>query len=375
MASSPDHCVDAVLSEIDRLPASMRETLAAGLVAQLGAPTGLAPRAKERLDRILAGLLPGLTLDSRRDLAKRIIGASCDLPEAIGAIETDLALKAALIADLPASRGPADGKAAQALLDTARSVETWLMAQRPDLTPAAIELFAAAGGAPTARAIAANHALRLPPHVFAALIRRAAGDPALLSALARRTDLASGQVRELIGMAQADLQPRLNEALAQAAAREARQAATDAAIAKERQLRPKTAADETTVEVRAAFRAGSRSLAETVTLLGRTDRVLPAMDILTVLLGLDHDAVLAAVGQVDVEPFEAIGRAAMLGEEAYLALIGGLHRRWRKPMPDRRFLMGRYGRLEQATISARLAALAPREEELGPVEQVLLDIP
>ena len=101
------------------------------------------------------------------------------------------------------------------------------------------------------------------------------------------------------------------------------------------------------------------SLSEAVTLLAVTDRVLPAVESLGEALGITRDALVATLARGRLEPFEALGRAVALNEHVHVSLVEAICRRWRRTAPDRRSILGRYGRVTEAMIDAELRPLKP----------------
>ncbi|QCI64983.1 DUF2336 domain-containing protein [Phreatobacter stygius] len=376
MPSSLDSSVESVLVAIDRLPAEAQQALVADILEQMGT-TGrrLSSRARAQLDHIVAHLLPRVPIAGRLDFARDFGALDYDLPAIAAAVEADGALIAEIMRAEAGTELAADGPAVRLLGQTRRFLDMRIIAARADLTAEAAEALAEAGDARTIRALASNCRAPLPARALNLMLARASHDRALQEHLCARTDLDGEQVRRLVGLISDQLKARLYEKLDRAVVTAARQSASDATSAKARRLRLDHGSEMTTQEVRDAVQAGALSLGEAVTLLSATDRALPAMDMLTVMLDLDHDAVLATLGRTRIEPFEAIARALGLDEQVYLTLIAAIHRRWRKPMPDPRFLLGRYRCLEDSAVDARLAPLHRRDDDIGTVEQFLIDIP
>jgi uncharacterized protein (DUF2336 family) len=356
MLPSLENPVEQVLAAVGQLPPLAQQALVSSILAQFG-PDQPRPsmRAQERLDRIVAHLLPPMAIAQRAHFARSFGALDLDLPRTFAAIDQD----EELVAEISQSHRIADASTIRTLGKHRRFIDMRIMAGREDLSPEAMEALAEAGDARTVRTLAANPNLALPPKALERLVTRASHDATLQETLCARPDLSTEDARRLAAVVPDSMKPKLYEKLDKATVEEAQKSASDAIPAKVRRMRLEQDRHITTEDIRKAVKAGSMSLSEAITLLAVTDRVLPAIEFLGSTLGLDRDALVNALGRGKLEPFEAMSRAVALNEHVHVSLIEAMCRRWRRTTLDRRSILGRYGRVTEAMIDAELRPLRP----------------
>ncbi|MBL8569538.1 MAG: DUF2336 domain-containing protein [Phreatobacter sp.] len=356
MLPSLENPVEQVLAAVDQMTPQMQQALVGSILAQFG-PDRLRPsiRAQERLDRIVAHLLPPMAIAERAHFARAFGALDLDLPRTFAAIDKD----EELVSEISQSHRIADAATIRTLGKHRRFIDMRIMAGRDDLSAEAAETLAEAGDARTVRHLAANARLELSPRARERLVTRASHDHALQEQLCARRDLGLDDARRLAAVVPDSMKPLLYEKLDKAAVEEAQKSASDAIPAKVRRMRLEQDTHIATEDVRRAVQAGSMSLSEAVTLLAVTDRVLPAVESLGEALGITRDALVATLARGRLEPFEALGRAVALNEHVHVSLVEAICRRWRRTAPDRRSILGRYGRVTEAMIDAELRPLKP----------------
>lgn len=359
MLPSLENPVEQVLAAVEQLTPMAQQALVASILAQFG-PDRPRPsiRAQERLDRIVAHLLPPMAIAQRAHFARGFGALDLDLPRTFATIDQD----AELVAEISQSHRIADASTIRTLGRHRRFIDMRIMAGRDDLTSEAAEALAETGDARTVRTLASNPKAVLSPKALDRLVTRASHDRILQEQLCARADLGAEDVRRLAAVIPDSLKPLLYEKLDKTIVEDAQKSASDAIRAKVRRMRLEQDTHVSTEDIRRAVKAGSMSMTEAVTLLSVTDRVLPAVELIGANLGLDRDALVAALGRGRLEPFEAMGRAVALDENVHMSLVEAMCRRWRRAAPDRRGILGRYGRVSEAMIDSELRALRPVEQ-------------
>lgn len=354
MLPSLENPLDQVLAAVDQLAPTARQILVTSILGQFG-PDRPQPsaRAQERLDRIVAHLLPAMPLALRVHFARSFGALDLDLPRTFAVIDRDHELAGEICdgQDMP------DADTIRALGRHRRFADMRLLAGRDDLSADAAEVLSEAGDARTVRALATNPKAVLTRRTVERLVTRASHDAELQQQLCARPELTTPDACRLAMTASDSVKLKLYEKLDPEAAAEVRRAA-DAAIARKlRHLRRDRHSAMATEDVRAAIKAGTLSLTEAVMVLAATDRAIPALEVMGAALGLDREKLVAAVGKARIAPFEAMGRALELDSEVFGTLADALHRRWHKAPANRRALVSRYGQIAEWAISAELAPL------------------
>ncbi len=356
MLPSLENPVEQVLAAVDQMTPQMQQALVGSILAQFG-PDRQRPsiRAQERLDRIVAHLLPPMAIAERAHFARSFGALDLDLPRTFAAIDKD----EELVSEISQSHRIADASTIRTLGKHRRFIDMRIMAGRDDLSAEAAETLAEAGDARTVRNLAANPRIALSPKALERLVTRASHDRALQEQLCARPDLGMEDARRLAAVVPDSLKPLLYEKLDKAGVEEAQKSASDAIPAKVRRMRLEQDTHIATEDIRKAASAGTMSLSEAVTLLAVTDRVLPAVEFLAGTLGIEREALVATLARGRLEPFEAMSRAVALNEHVHVSLVEAICRRWRRTAPDRRSILGRYGRVTEAMIDAELRPLKP----------------
>jgi hypothetical protein len=354
MLPSLENPVEQVLAAVDQLAPLAQQALVGSILAQFG-PDRPRPsiRAQERLDRIVAHLLPPMAIAERAHFARSFGALDLDLPRTFAAIDKD----EELVSEISQSHRIADASTIRTLGKHRRFIDMRIMAGRDDLSVEAAETLAEAGDARTVRNLAANPRVELSPKALERLVTRASHDPALQEQLCARPDLGKEDARRLAAVVPDSMKPLLYEKLDKAAVEEAQKSASDAIPAKVRRMRLEQDTHIATEDIRKAASAGTMSLSEAVTLLAVTDRVLPAVELLGSAIGIEREALVATLARGRLEPFEAMSRAVALNEHVHASLVEAVCRRWRRTAPDRRSILGRYGRVTEAMIDAELRPL------------------
>jgi len=357
MLPSLENPVEQVLASVEQLPPLGQQTLVAGILGQFG-PDRPRPSAKaqERLDRIVAHLLPPMPIAKRVEFARAFGALDLDLPRTFAVIDRD----EELIAEISLGHATPEPGTIRNLGRQRRFIDTRIMAEREDLSTEAAEALAEAGDARTVRTLAGNGYVTFSARTMSRLVTRASHDTDLQQQLCGRPELGAEDARRLAVVVPDSLKAVLFERLDRATVLEAQKCASEAIPAKIRRMRLHRDVHESPQAVHHHVRTGRKSLAEALTLFAATDQVIPAIDLLGNHLGLDRDLLIATLGRGRLEPFEALCRAVALDENIFIHLAGALCRRWRKPAPDSRGLLPRYRALKDAQIDAELTRLRPR---------------
>lgn len=356
MLPSLENPVEQVLAAVGQLPPIAQQALVTSILGQFG-PDMPRPsvRAQERLDRIVAHLLPPMPIDRRVHFARGFGALDLDLPRTFAAIDQD----DELVAEISLSHRIADQATIRTLGKHRRFIDMRIMADRDDLTAEAAEALAEAGDARTIRTLAGNQKATLSAKARERLVTRASHDKALQERLCARDDLGADDALRLALLLPDHAKSALYEKLDHAVVAEAQKSASDAIPAKVRRMRLDQDTRVAPDDVKAAFKAGTMSLGEAITLFAATDQVLPAVEMIGAALNLDRDLFVPVLGRGRLEPFEAMNRAVALDIQVHISLVEALHRRWRKTAPDKRNLIGRYGRVTEAMIDTELNRLRP----------------
>lgn len=354
MLPSLENPVEQVLAAVEQLPPAAQQALVTGILGQFG-PDRPRPSAKaqERLDRIVAHLLPPMPIDRRVYFARSFGALDLDLPRTFAAIDRD----EELVAEISLGHVTPEPATILNLGKHRRFVDTRIMAEREDLSDEAAEALAEVGDARTVRSLAGNTYVTLTPKAFGRLVTRASHDPQLQGQLCGRPELGPEEALRLALVVPDSLKAALFEKLDRDAVQEAQKLASEAIIAKVRRIRLHKDCTDSADELRRQVKDGSKSLAEALTLLAATDQVIPAVEMLGVTLDIKREALITALARGRIEPFEAVARAVALDENVYASLIGSFCRRWRKPAPDPRGLLRRYRMLTDKEIDAELTLL------------------
>lgn len=357
MLPSLDNPLDQVLASVDQLAPTARQILVTQILGQFG-PDRPRPsaRAQERLDRIVAHILPSMALALRLQFARSFGALDLDLPRTFAVIDQD----AELTSEMSESPVCPDADTIRALGRHRRFGDMRALAGRDDLTADAAEVLSEAGDARTVRALATNPKAVFTRRTVERLVTRALHDCELQQQLCTRPELTTDDACRLVVTASDAVKLKLFETLDAEAAATVRRVAAAALPGKLRQLRRDRDSAMTTADVLEAVRAGSLSLTEAVMMLAATDRVIPAVEVMGTALGLDRETLVAALGRARMEPFEAMARALHLDEEIYGTLADALNRRWGKAPVDRRALTSRYRQVTDFAITTALKALGPR---------------
>jgi hypothetical protein len=372
MLPSLENPVEQVLAAVGQLPPMAQQALVTGILGQFG-PDRPRPsvRAQERLDCIVAHLLPPMPIARRVHFARSFCALDLELPRTFAAIDQD----EELVAEISQNHRIADSATIRTLGRHRRFIDMRIMAGRDDLTSEAIEALAEAGDARTVRALACNAKVALSPRALERLVTRASHDRELQEQLCARPDLGADDAMRLATVVPDQLKKVLYERLDRGVVAEARKCASDAIPGKVRRMRLEQDSTASPNEVLAQLKAGTMSLAEAITVFAATDRVMPAIEMLGAALGLDRELLIGALGRGRLEPFEAMSRAMALDEQVHLSLLEALHRRWRKAVPDKRNLLGRYRRFPEAMIDAELKRLRAVERKAPTVQRIFDDQP
>lgn len=361
MLPSLENPVEQVLAAVDQMTPLAQQALVTSILQQFGPdrprPTA---RAQDRLDRIVAHLLPPMPIARRVHYARAFGALDLDLPRTFAVIDRD----EELVAEIGLGHGEADPGTIRALGKHRRYIDMRLMAARESLSPEAAETLAEAGDARTVRTLAGNPGAPLTSRARDRLVTRAVRDQVLQAALCGRSDLEAADICRLATMIPDHLKMVLFEHHDEDVVARAQEQASAAIQEKVRRMRLERDGGVPTEKLAAEIRAGSRSMSEALLLLAATDRVLPAVEMMAAALGLDRDLTMRALGRGKIEPFEAMNRALGLDPQVHHTIVEALHRRWRHAAPDRRTTLPRYARLKDAAIDAELAAL--RRKEQGP---------
>ncbi|MBY0361207.1 MAG: DUF2336 domain-containing protein [Phreatobacter sp.] len=354
MLPSLENPVEQVLAAVEQLPPAAQQALVTGILGQFG-PDRPRPSAKaqERLDRIVAHLLPPMPIDRRVYFARAFGALDLDLPRTFAAIDRD----DELVAEISLGHVTPEPATILSLGKNRRFVDTRIMAEREDLTDEAAEALAEVGDARTVRTLAGNTYVTLTPKAFGRLVTRASHDPQLQGQLCNRPELSPEEALRLALVVPDSMKASLFEKLDRDAVQEAQKLASEAIIAKVRRIRLHKDCMDSADELRRQVKDGSKSLAEALTLLAATDQVIPAVEMLGVTLDIKREALITALARGRIEPFEAMARAVALDENVFASLVGSFCRRWRKPAPDPRGLLRRYRMLTDKEIDAELALL------------------
>ncbi|MDP2803275.1 MAG: DUF2336 domain-containing protein [Phreatobacter sp.] len=375
MIPSLENPVEQVLAAVDQLPPMAQQALVMGILGQFG-PDRPRPSAKaqERLDRIVAHLLPPMPIERRVFFARSFGALDLDLPRTFAAIEKD----DELVAEISIGQVTPEPATILNLGKQRRFVDMRIMAEREDLTGEAAEALAEVGDARTVRTLAGNANVTLSSKAYGRLVTRASHDPQLQGQLCSRPELGPEDALRLALVVPDNLKTVLFERLDRDAVQEAQKLASEAIIAKVRRIRLHGDCVEGADELRQNVKDGTKSLAEALTLLAATDQVIPAVEMLGVTLDIKREALITALARGRIEPFEAMARAVALDENVYASLVGSFCRRWRKPAPDPRGLLRRYRMLTEKEIDAELALLrghAPKRSQLRNQPAQRLSIP
>lgn len=367
MLPSLENPVEQVLAAVEQLTPQAQQALVGSILAQFG-PDQPRPsiRAQERLDRIVAHLLPPMPITERARFARGFGALDLDLPRTFAAIDKD----AELVSEISQSHRIADAATIRTLGKHRRFIDMRIMAERGDLSTEAAEVLAEAGDARTVRSLAANAKAVLSPRALERLVTRASHDHGLQEQLCARSDLGMEDARRLAAVVPDKLKPLLYEKLDRTTVAEAQKSASDAIPARVRRMRLEQDTHIGTEDIRKAVTAGTMSLAEAVTLLTVTDRVLPAVELLGGALGIEREALVAALARGRLEPFEAMSRAVALNEHVHASLVEAICRRLRRAAPDKRSILGRYGRVTDAMIDAELRPLKPAPARVSTTELI-----
>ncbi|WP_439572241.1 DUF2336 domain-containing protein [Phreatobacter sp.] len=359
MLPSLENPVEQVLAAVDQMSPLAQQALVTSILQQFGPerprPTA---RAQDRLDRIVAHLLPPMPIARRVHYARAFGALDLDLPRTFAVIDRD----EELVAEIGLGHGEADPDTIRALGKHRRYIDMRLMAARDGLSPEAAETLAETGDARTVRTLAGNTGAPLTSRARDRLVTRAVRDQVLQASLCARADLEDTDICRLATMIPDSLKAVLFEHHDAEVVARAQEQASAAIQAKVRRMRLEKDGGVDTSALAAEIRSGSRSLSEALLLLAATDRILPAVEMAAHALDLDRDLTLRALGRGKIEPFEAISRALGLDPQVHHTIVEALHRRWRKTAPDRRSSLPRYARLTEAMIDAELAGLRRREQ-------------
>ncbi len=354
MLPSLENPVEQVLAAVEQLPPAAQQALVTSVLGQFG-PDRPRPSAKaqERLDRIVAHLLPPMPIERRVYFARSFGALDLDLPRTFAVIDKD----EELIAEISLGHATPEPATILNLGKQRRFIDTRVMAEREDLSTEAAEALAEAGDARTVRTLTANKFAKLSRKAFSRLVTRASHDLNLQIQLCNRPELEAEDARRLALVVPDHLKSTLYERLDREAVLEAQKIASEAIPAKIRRMRLHQDSQANAHEVRRDVKAGTKSLAEALTLFAATDQVMPAIELLGATLGIEREALITALARGRVEPFEAMARAVALDENIFVSLVSSFCRRWRKPAPDPRGLLRRYRALTEKQIDEELALL------------------
>lgn len=354
MLPSLENPVEQVLAAVEQLPPVAQQAIVTGVLAQFG-PDQPRPSAKaqERLDRIVAHLLPPMPIEQRVYFARSFGALDLDLPRTFAVIDKD----EELIAEISLGHATPDPATILNLGKQRRFIDTRVMAEREDLTSEAAEALAEAGDARTVRQLSANRFVTLSRKAFSRLVTRASHDLPLQIQLCNRPELDPENALRLALVVPDHLKATLFERLDRAAVLEAQKVASNAIHDKIRRMRLHQDSQPSAHDVRRDVKAGRKSLGEAMTLFAATDQVIPAVELLGATLGIEREALIAALARGRIEPFEAMARAVALDENIFIPLVAAFCRRWRKTAPDPRGLSRRYRALTDKQIDAELAQL------------------
>lgn len=363
MLPSLENPVEQVLAAVEQLPPAAQQALVTGILGQFGPDRPRpSPKAQERLDRIVAHLLPPMPIDRRVYFARAFGALDLDLPRTFAAIDKD----EELVAEISLGHATPEPSTILNLGKQRRYVDTRIMADREDLSDEAAEALAEVGDARTVRILAENRFVTLSPKAVSRMVTRASHDPQLQQQLCNRAELGPEEALRLALVVPDNLKAALFERLDRDAVQEAQKLASEAIIAKVRRIRLLKDVTESADDVRRGLRDGTKSLAEALTLLAATDQVIPALEILGVTLGIEREALITALARGRIEPFEAMARAVALDENVFVSLVGSFCRRWRRAAPDPRGLLRRYRMLTEKDIDAELALLRGQGAKRAP---------
>ncbi len=354
MLPSLENPVEQVLAAVEQLPPMAQQALVTSILGQFGPDRPRpSPRAQERLDRIVAHLLPPMPIDKRVYFARAFGALDLDLPRTFAVIDKD----PEVVAEISLSHGTPDPSTITNLGKQRRFLDTRIMAEREDLTPEAADALAEAGDARTVRSLASNRYVTLSRKAFSRLVTRASHDLPLQIDLCNRPELDAEDARRLALVVPDHLKSTLFERLDKDAVMEAQRVASAAIPDKIRRMRLHQDCKHSPDEIRRDVKAGTRSLGEAMTLFAATDQVIPAVELLGEMLGISRDVLIAALARGKIEPFEAMAKAVALDENIFVSLVGSFCRRWRRTVPDARALLRRYRTLTDKQIDIELAAL------------------
>lgn len=367
MLPSLENPVEQVLAAVDQMTPLAQQALVTSILQQFGPdrprPTA---RAQDRLDRIVAHLLPPMPIARRVQYARAFGALDLELPRTFAAIDQD----DELVAEIGLGHGEADPDTIRALGKHRRYIDMRLMAARESLSPEAAETLAEAGDARTVRALAGNPKAPLTSRARDRLVTRAVRDHVLQASLCARSDLEASDICRLATIIPDHLKSVLFEHHDGEVVQRAQEQASAAIQEKVRRIRLEKDGGVSTATLAADIRAGRRSLSESLLLLAATDRILPAVEMAASALGLDRDLTLRALGRGKIEPFDAMSRALGLDPQVHHTIVEALHRRWRQAAPDRRSTLPRYARVTNAMIDQELARLRRTEKEPARVSAV-----
>lgn len=367
MLPSLENPVERVLAAVDQMTPIAQQALVTSILQQFGPdrprPTA---RAQDRLDRIVAHLLPPMPIARRVHYARAFGALDLELPRTFAAIDQD----EELVAEIGLGHGEADPETIRALGKHRRYIDMRLMAARESLSEEAAETLAEAGDARTVRALAGNAKAPLTARARDRLVTRAVRDQALQASLCARSDLGASDICRLATMIPDHLKSVLYEHHDGEVVQRAQEQASAAIQEKVRRIRLEKDGGVPAATLAADIRAGRCSLSEALLLLAATDRILPAVEMAASALGLDRDLTLRALGRGRIEPFDAMSRALGLDSPIHHTMVEALHRRWRQPAPGRRSTLARYERVTNAMIDQELARLRRTEKEPARVRAV-----
>jgi hypothetical protein len=354
MLPSLENPVEQVLAAVEQLPPLAQQALVTGILGQFGPDRPRpSPKAQERLDRIVAHLLPPMPIDKRVYFARAFGALDLDLPRTFAVIDRD----AELVAEISLGHATPDASTITNLGKQRRFIDTRIMAEREDLTAEAADALADAGDARTVRSLASNRYVTLSRKAFSRLVTRASHDLPLQIQLCNRPELEAEDARRLALVVPDHLKATLYERLDQEAVKEAQRIASEAIPDKIRRMRLHQDCKDSAHDVRRDVKSGTRSMAEAMTVFAATDQVIPAVEMLGETLGIDRALLIAALARGKIEPFEAMAKAVALDENIFVSLVSSFCRRWRRTPPDPRALLRRYRTLTEKQIDAELTAL------------------
>ncbi|MGU9979487.1 DUF2336 domain-containing protein [Phreatobacter sp. HK31-P] len=373
MLPSLENPVEQVLAAVEQLPPVAQQAIVTGILGQFG-PDQPRPSAKaqERLDRIVAHLLPPMPIERRVYFARSFGALDLDLPRTFAVIDKD----EELVAEISLGHATPEPATILNLGKQRRFIDTRIMAEREDLTSEAAEALAEAGDARTVRTLSANTFVKLSRKAFSRLVTRASHDLPLQIQLCNRPELDPEDALRLALVVPDHLKAALFERLDREAVLQAQKVASEAIPEKIRRMRLHQDSLASAHDVRRDVKAGTKSLGEALTLFAATDQVIPAIEMLGATLGIAREALITALARGRIEPFEAMARAVALDENIFIPLVTAFCRRWRRPAPDPRGISRRYRALTDKQIDAELAQLRGTARKL-PVarEQPAMPIP